>query len=118
VLLGTAASAPTITLTGGATGGTLTNITLSNEGYTDVYYQLLLDLAISAGQTVLISVARRTMLTLPGGASALHTLQAGSRLASFFLYPGSNDLTIAKTGTVVATLQYDARYWSWEDADV
>jgi hypothetical protein len=117
-LVGSAAAAPTITLAGGASGGTVTNITLSNESYADVYYQLLLDLSIGASQTAIIDVARRTMRQFPGGASVLGTLQPGSRLSSFFLYPGNNDLTIDKTGTVAASLQYVSRYWSWEDADV
>jgi len=116
VLLGTAAAAPSITLLGGSSGGTVSSITLTNSGYADLEFQLLFILTIAASTSVVIEVGRRTIQRLPGG-SALSTLQAGSQLASFFLYPGTNDLAIVKTGTVTASLQYSARYWSWEDAD-
>jgi len=114
--IGTAATEPTITIVA-SSAVTVTQIALENAGFTDLAFRLNLSLSLAAGQSAVFIIAARTATRYTGGASLLSVIQPGSDFANFLIYPGANVLTITKTGTLTATLQYNERYWSWEDID-
>ncbi len=113
VILGSAATAPTLRLSG---AGAVARIRSTfNHGY--LVRDLLLNLTLAPGEIVAIDTAALTITSSTRGA-LLGALQAGSQLASFRLLPdGLNQLELTADAGVSCQCQYSPAWWSWEDAD-
>lgn len=113
VILGSAATAPTLRLSG---AGAVARIRSTfNHGY--LVRDLLLNLTLAPGEIVAIDTAALTITSSTRGA-LLGALQAGSQLASFRLLPdGLNQLELTGDAGVNCQCQYSPAWWSWEDAD-
>lgn len=99
------------------TGGTSATLeTIRNE---DSGLQLLFDLSILDGETVIINLESKTVTSDYRG-NLIGKLLSNSDLANWSLLPGANDIYLyvseAGSPTITATMQWRERFWSADDS--
>jgi ubiquitin-protein ligase len=101
---GSAATAPTLTLTGPGRVYQLINYATGER--------IFFNLVLNSGETATLDLARRTFTSSFRG-NILNTVLPGSSIATFRLLPGANAINLfIGDATATASLSWRERYWS------